>query len=62
MSTTFGILIDDEFVEVAFRSSNRISIKNPLVMLLPEDIILENDNSPQGIVTTGDLQRKIKNQ
>lgn len=56
----------DEFldgnVKVAFRSSNRISIINPLMVLLPDDTpVIPLDNTAQGIYTIGDIKREILN-
>jgi len=61
MSTTFGIRIDNHFVSVA-RRSNRITIINPLILLVPNYIKLENDNSAQGIETVGDLHIALSKQ
>ena len=57
MSTDFFITINEEVVDIASRSNGGyISIKNPLVLLLDDGIVLENDNSPGGIETVGDLK------
>jgi hypothetical protein len=61
MSTTFGITINNHFEPVA-RRSNGITIINPLVLLLPGHIKLENDNSAQGIETVKDLHIKLSKQ
>ena len=62
MSTTFGVIINQEFVPVARRSSNGIIIKNPLILLLPSYVKLDNDNSAQGIETVGDLHIALSKQ
>jgi hypothetical protein len=62
MSTTFGIRIDNHFEPIARRSNNIITIINPLILLLPNYIKLENDNSSQGIETVGDLYIALSKQ
>jgi hypothetical protein len=62
MSTTFGIRIDNHFEPVARRNNNTITIINPLVLLTPNYIRLENDNSAQGIETVGDLHIALSKQ
>lgn len=75
MSTTFGIMtiVEDgleQTIEVACRTSSRtsktgvhITILNPLVILLPDDTILEPlDNSSQGIHTVKDLKWYLNEQ
>lgn len=63
MTTTFGVKIKgyNDIIEVARRSNigngqMHIEIINPLVLLLPNHILLEAlDNTPQGIICIGDL-------
>jgi hypothetical protein len=63
MSTKFFIKIDEQEVEVAYRGNGGyISINNPLVLLLQDDILLENDNAPSGIETVGDLKKTYNEQ
>jgi hypothetical protein len=60
MSTTFAVLVDEEMVEVAFRS-NGIQFTNPLAKLLPDETpVFPLDNNPQGIETIGDIKQKMK--
>lgn len=56
----------DEFLDgnvvVAFRSSNNISLLNPLAVLLPDDTpVIPLDNTAQGIYTIGDIKKEILN-
>jgi hypothetical protein len=72
MSTTFGVIVpeQDEPIEVARRTSSstsktgvNIRILNPLVVLLPDETLLEAlDNSNQGIHTVKDLKWYLKEQ
>ena len=56
MSTKFFITVGEEKVDVAYRGNGGyISINNPLVLLLDDGVVLENDNAPGGIETVGDL-------
>ena len=67
MSTTFGIktsrgpVTENNIVEVAFRGNGTGVIwTNKLGKLLPDDTpVIPLDNSPQGILTIGDLKREI---
>ena len=60
MSTTFGVRIKGEEVEVAFRS-NGIRFTNPLAELLIDDtVVVPLDNTAQGINTIGDIKKAIK--
>jgi len=59
MSTTFGVKIQTEIVEVAFRS-NGIRFTNKLAWLLPDDTkVLALDNTEQGIFTIKDIKDAI---
>ena len=42
--TTFGIRIDNRFIPVATKNKNGYTILNPLILLVPNHIQLENDN------------------
>ena len=60
MSTTFGVKVKDDYVEVAFRS-NGMRFINALAHLLPDDTpVIPLDNTAQGVHTIGDVKRKIK--
>lgn len=62
MSTTFGVIVNDHEIEVAFRNS-RIVFTNQLAELLPNETeVFPLDNSAQGIYTIGDIKERIKNQ
>ena len=62
MSTTFGVKVKDDYVEVAFRS-NGMRFINELAELLPDDTPVEPlDNTAQGIYTIGDIKNHILNQ
>lgn len=59
MSTTFGVKVKDNIVEVAFRS-NGMRFINALAHLLPDDtLVIPLDNTAQGVYTIGDIKRKI---
>tara|TARA_R110002012_G_scaffold88416_1_gene217864 strand:- start:86 stop:313 length:228 start_codon:yes stop_codon:yes gene_type:complete len=61
MSTTFGVKVKDDYVEVAFRS-NGIRFINALAHLLPDDTpVIPLDNTAQGVHTIGDVKREIEN-
>jgi len=62
MSTTFGIRINNHFEPVARRTSHGITIINPLILVTPSHVQLENDNSSQGIETVGDLHNAMSEQ
>lgn len=67
MSTRFSIKINQEDVQVASRHNTgkgkvEITVLNPLVLLLPKHIPLDNDNSAQGISTIGDLHIALSQQ
>ena len=58
MSTTFAVIVDEEEVEVAFRS-NGIRFTNPLAKLLPDETpVIPLDNSAHGIFTIGDIKKE----
>ena len=60
MSTTFGVKVKDNIVEVAFRS-NGMRFINALAHLLPDDtLVIPLDNTAQGVYTIGDIKRKIE--
>ena len=60
MSTTFGVEIKDNVVEVAFRS-NGMRFINELAHLLPDDTpVIPLDNTAQGVYTIGDVKREIE--
>jgi len=62
MSTTFGVKVKDDYVEVAFRS-NGMRFINELAELLPDDTpVIPLDNTAQGIYTIGDIKNHILNQ
>ena len=59
MSTTFGVEIKDDVIEVAFRS-NGMRFINELAHLLPDDTpVIALDNSQQGVYTIGDVKDVI---
>ena len=59
MSTTFGVEIKDDVIEVAFRS-NGMRFINELAHLLPDDTpVIALDNSQQGVYTIGDIKVAI---
>ena len=61
MSTTFGVKVKDDIVEVAFRS-NGMRFINALAHLLPDDtLVIPLDNTAQGVYTIGDIKREIEN-
>lgn len=70
MSTTFGIILpynedqewaDDNEIEIAYRSYNKMKWLNPIAHLLPDDTPVEPlDNSAQGIFTIKDIKQAIK--
>ena len=61
MSTTFGVKVKDDIVEVAFRSNGMRFINN-LAHLLPDDtLVIPLDNTAQGVHTIGDVKREIEN-
>ena len=61
MSTTFGVKVKDDIVEVAFRS-NGMRFINALAHLLPDDtLVIPLDNTAQGVYTIGDVKREIEN-
>ena len=61
MSTTFGVKVKDDIVEVAFRS-NGMRFINELAHLLPDDtLVIPLDNTAQGVYTIGDIKREIEN-
>ena len=60
MSTTFGVEVKDNVVEVAFRS-NGMRFINELAELLPDDTpVIPLDNTAQGIHTIGDVKEEIE--
>ena len=60
MSTTFGVKVKDDIVEVAFRS-NGMRFINTLAHLLPDDTpVIPLDNTAQGVHTIGDVKREIE--
>jgi len=60
MSTTFGVKVKDDIVEVAFRS-NGMRFINALAHLLPDDtLVIPLDNTAQGVYTIGDVKREIE--
>tara|TARA_B100000900_G_C20523604_1_gene693254 strand:- start:549 stop:776 length:228 start_codon:yes stop_codon:yes gene_type:complete len=61
MSTTFGVKVKDDYVEVAFRS-NGMRFINALAHLLPDDTpVIPLDNTAQGVHTIGDVKREVEN-
>ena len=61
MSTTFGVKVKDDIVEVAFRS-NGMRFINALAHLLPDDTpVIPLDNTSQGVHTIGDVKREVEN-
>ena len=66
MSTTFGILKEEEYIPVAHRSGRglgevEIVWKNELAEILPDETKVHPlDNTAQGVYTIGDLKR-LKN-
>ena len=60
MSTTFGVEIKGDMIEVAFRS-NGMRFINKLAHLLPDDTpVIAMDNSQQGVHTIGDIKVAIE--
>jgi len=60
MSTTFGVRIDKEVVEVAFRKREWFKWTNPLGDLLPDKLeVVAIDNSNQGVYTIADIKAEI---
>ena len=60
MSTTFGIIIKSEVIEIARRVTGAIWFTNPLASLLPNDTKVEPlDNSAQGVYNIGDIKKLI---
>ena len=60
MSTTFGIVIKSEVIEIARRFGGEVYFTNTLAHLLPNDTKVEPlDNSAQGIYTVGDIKKVI---
>ncbi len=60
MSTTFGVEVKDNVVEVAFRS-NGMRFINELAELLPDDTpVIPLDNTAQGVYTIGDIKKEIR--
>ena len=60
MSTTFGVKVKDDYVEVAFRS-NGMRFINELAELLPDNtLVIPLDNTAQGVYTIGDIKREIR--
>jgi len=60
MSTTFGVKVKDNIVEVAFRR-NGMRFINELAELLPDDTpVIPLDNTAQGVYTIGDVKREIE--
>ena len=60
MSTTFGVEIKDDVIEVAFRS-NGMRFTNELAHLLPDNTpVIAMDNSQQGVHTIGDIKVAIE--
>lgn len=60
MSTTFGVKVKDNMVEVAFRR-NGMRFINELAELLPDDTpVIPLDNTAQGVYTIGDVKREIE--
>ena len=52
--------LDDDFIEVAFRSSHGIRWKNELAPYLSNDIkVYPLNNTAQGIYTIGDIKKEI---
>ena len=61
MSTTFGVNVKDNIVEVAFRNGNGMRFINELAELLPDDTpVIPLDNTAQGVYTIGDVKREIE--
>lgn len=57
MSTTFGIVIRDEEIEIARRVNQRMYFTHPLAELLPnQQPVVALDNTPQGVYTIGDIK------
>ena len=60
MSTTFGVEIKGDMIEVAFRS-NGMRFINKLAYLLPDETpVIALDNSQQGVHTIGDVKIQIE--
>jgi hypothetical protein len=60
MSTTFGVEVKDNVVEVAFRS-NGMRFINELAELLSDDTpVIALDNTPQGVYTIGDVKKEME--
>ena len=60
MSTTFGVKVKDNVVEIAFRS-NGMRFINELAELLSDDTpVIPLDNTAQGVHTIGDVKKEIE--
>ena len=60
--TTYGIRIDNRFIPVAIKNKNGYTILNPLILLVPNNIQLENDNISTDIKCVGDLNIALSKQ
>lgn len=60
--TTYGIRINNQFVAVAWKGMKGIKILNPLILIVPNHITLENDNMSTDIVCVGDLNKALSEQ
>jgi len=60
--TTYGIRIDNQFVAVAWKGTQGIKLLNPLVLVVPNHITLENDNMSTDIKCVGDLNQALSKQ
>jgi hypothetical protein len=64
MSTIFSVKVveRDQMIQVAYRNnSGEFSWLSTLAILLPDDTeVIAIDNTPQGILTIGDIRKKIK--
>ena len=64
MSTTFGIKVKDEIIEVAFRGNGgTVRWLNNLAQILPaKRKVIALDNTHQGIYSISDIKKEIKEQ
>lgn len=60
--TTFGIRINGTFVPVASKGINGYKILNQLIMLVPKETKIENDNMSMEIKCVGDLKNALLKQ
>jgi hypothetical protein len=60
--TTYGIRINNQFVAVALKGVEGIKLLNPLILIVPKHVTLENDNMSTDITCVGDLHKALSKQ